>query len=335
MSTTRIAVLLTAALTLTACGQSDTPTDKPAVAQGGSEFGQAGEKSAGFGTDAKPGQFPRTIKHALGETTLEKRPERVVVLDGGELDNVVALGIKPVGVAFPDGAPTMPSYVGDKAGTPENVGGITSLNLETIAKLQPDLIIGSQLRAEQQYPKLSEIAPTVFAARPGYTWKENFRLNAAALDKTAEAEKLITDYETHAKQVGENIEQKAGKRPTVTMLRFMPGRTRLYAKKSFIGTILIDAGIPQPQASQADDLAVEVSTEQIAQADADWILIGTYGDQTKTAQDQVLGGPLWQTLSAVKAGHAKPVADETWFLGLGVLAAEKVLNDLEQTLTSS
>ncbi|MEU4742305.1 iron-siderophore ABC transporter substrate-binding protein [Actinosynnema sp. NPDC023658] len=334
MSNIRTAALLVAALTLAACGQTDTPSDKPAVAQGGAEFGQAGEKSAGFGTDAKPGQFPRTIKHAMGETVVEKRPERVVVLDGGELDNVVALGIKPVGVAYPDGAPTMPTYIGDKAGSPENVGGTTSLNLETIAKLQPDLIIGSQLRAEQQYPKLSEIAPTVFAVRPGYTWKENFRLNAAALDKSAEAEKLISDYEAHAKQVGEDIESRTGKRPTITMLRFMPGKTRLYAKKSFIGTILIDAGLPQPPASQVDDLAVEVSTEQITQADADWILIGTYGNQTKTAQDQVLGGPLWQTLNAVKAGHAKPVSDETWFLGLGVLAAEEVLTDLTKTITS-
>ncbi|MFI9010205.1 ABC transporter substrate-binding protein [Actinosynnema sp. NPDC053489] len=332
MSTTRIAALLAAALTLAACGQTDSATDKPAVAQGGSEFGEAGEKSAGFGTDAQPGRFPRTIRHAMGETVIEKRPERVVVLDGGELDNVVALGIQPVGVAYPDGAPTMPSYIGGKAGNPENVGGITSLNLETIAKLQPDLIIGSRLRAEQQYPKLSEIAPTVFAARPGYTWKENFRLNAAALDRSAQAEKLIGDYEAHAKAVGENVEARAGKRPTVTMLRFMPGKTRLYAKKSFIGTILIDAGIPQPPASQVDDLAVEVSTEQIGQADGDWILIGTYGDQAKTARQQVLGGPLWQTLNAVQQGHAKPVSDETWFLGLGVLAAEEVLTDLERTL---
>ncbi|WP_158843379.1 hypothetical protein [Saccharothrix deserti] len=119
MSNTRIAALLVAALTLSACGQTDTPTDKPAVAQGGSEFAEAGEKSAGFGTDAEPGQFPRTIKHAMGETVIEKRPERVVVLDGGELDNVVALGIKPVGVAFPDGAPTMPTYGGGRRAGPD------------------------------------------------------------------------------------------------------------------------------------------------------------------------------------------------------------------------
>jgi len=34
----------------------------------------------------------------------------------------------------------------------------------------------------------------------------------------------------------------------------------------------------------------------------------------------------------VKAGHAKPVADETWYLGLGVLAANAVLTDLRGIL---
>ncbi|GLZ30227.1 ABC transporter periplasmic component [Lentzea sp. NBRC 105346] len=333
MSKRATALAVLAAFSLAACGQS-APADKPAVAQGGSDFGKAGELSNGFGTKAKPGEFPRTIKHALGETKLEKKPERVIVLDTGELDNVVALGIKPVGIAYTDGSPTMPRYVGDKAGQPENVGSITSLNLETITKLKPDLILGSRLRAEAQYPKLSAIAPTVFSVRPGYTWKENFQLNAAALDKVEEAAKMLEDYTKRAEETGRKIEQKLGKRPTVTMLRFMPGKTRLYAKKSFIGTLLIDAKIPQPEVSQKDDLAVEVSTEEIGKADGDFILYANYGDTSKTAQAAVLGGPLWAGLAAVKAGHAKPVTDETWFLGLGVLAANEVLADLEHQLTA-
>ncbi|MCS7480036.1 ABC transporter substrate-binding protein [Umezawaea endophytica] len=324
------AAAVACALTLTACGQTAQPAGQPAVAQGGAEFGQAGDKSKTFGTDAKPGEFPRTIRHAMGETKLEKKPERVVVLDGGELDNVVALGIKPVGVAFPDGAPTMPPYIGDRAGTPENVGSISALNLEAIAKLQPDLILGSQLRAEAQYAKLSAIAPTVFAIRPGYPWKENFRLNSAALDRVADAQQMLADYAKHAEDVGAKIEQQFGKRPTISMVRFLAGKTRLYAKKSFIGTILIDAKLPQPESQQVDDLAVEVSTEQIGKADADWILYATYGDASKTAQQEILAGPLWAGLTAVKAGHAKPVADETWFLGLGVIGAEAVLTDLEK-----
>lgn len=325
----RAALLVAVALTLTAC--SSTP-DKPTVAQGGEDFGKAYELSGGFGTTQKPGEFPRTVKHAMGETKLEKKPERVIVLDTGELDNVVALGIKPVGIAYTDGSPTMPSYIGDKGGTPENVGTTNNLNLEAITKLNPDLILGSQLRAEALYPKLAAIAPTVFSVRPGYVWKENFLLNAAALDRQADAAKMLEDYTKKATETGDAIEKKLGVRPTVTALRFMPGRIRLYAKKSFIGTILIDAKIGQPTSSQVDDLAAEVSAEQISKADGDFILYSTYGDPAKTAQASVLGGPLWTGLNAVKAGKAKPVLDETYFLGLGVLAANVVLDDMKKQL---
>lgn len=325
----RAALLVAVALALTAC--SGTP-DKPTVAQGGEDFGKATQLSNGFGTEAKPGEFPRTIKHAMGETKLEKKPERVIVLDTGELDNVVALGIKPVGIAYTDGSPTMPSYIGGKGGTPENVGTINNLNLEAITKLNPDLILGSKLRAEAQYPKLSAIAPTVFSVRPGYVWKENFLLNAAALDRQADAAKMLEDYTNKATETGNAIEKKLGVRPTVTALRFMPGKIRLYARKSFIGTILIDAKIGQPTPSQVDDLAADVSAEQIGKADGDFILYSTYGDAAKTAQPDVLGGKLWSGLNAVKAGKAKPVLDETYFLGLGVVAANVVLDDLKTQL---
>jgi iron complex transport system substrate-binding protein len=96
--------------------------------------------------------------------------------------------------------------------------------------------------------------------------------------------------------------------------------------------VLADTGLPVTESGKVDNLAVEVGAEQIGKADADWILYGTYGDPAKTAQAGVLGGPLWSTLNAVKAGHAKTVADETWYLDLGVLAANAVLTDLRQTL---
>ncbi|WP_223198996.1 ABC transporter substrate-binding protein [Solihabitans fulvus] len=323
-----------AVLAVAACGQGAGQADRPAVAQGGSDFKKAGDESAQFGTDAKPGEFPRTIRHAMGETTLAKRPERVIVLDVGELDNVVALGIKPVGVAYTEGSPTMPGYIGDRAGAPASVGTSNSINLEAVSKLAPDLILGSKLRAEQQYDKLKAIAPTVFSLRPGYTWQANFRLNAAALDKSAQADQLLGDYTRHATRTGDAVAAKLGTRPTISMVRFMPGKIRLYADKSFIGTILADAKLPRPQSQQVDDLAVEISTEQVGKADADWIFVGSYGDPAKTAQQSVQGGPLWQQLGAVKSGHAKTVNDEVWYLGLGVLAAEAVLTDLEKQLTS-
>ncbi|WP_142194210.1 ABC transporter substrate-binding protein [Streptomyces calvus] len=335
------ALALAAALSLSACGSSGGEGasaessagagDKKAVAQGGDDFADAAAKTAAMGTDAEPGEWPRTITHAMGETELKAQPRRVVVLDVGELDNVVSLGIEPVGLAPTEGSPELPSYLKDDAGSPKNVGTINNLNLEAIAALEPDLILGSQLRAADKYDELSQIAPTVFSLRPGFTWKENYLLNAAALDRTAEAKQKLAAYEKKAKALGEQL---GADKPTVSMVRYLPdGVIRLYANASFIGTILKDAGIPRPKNQDIDDLAAEISAENIDQADADYIFTGVYGDPKATDKSKAQGNPLWKNLGAVKAGHAFDVPDETWYLGLGVTAAEEGLADLEQRLT--
>ncbi|MEV0218161.1 iron-siderophore ABC transporter substrate-binding protein [Streptomyces sp. NPDC050704] len=333
-----VALAVAAALSLAACGasdggdgnsasgKSDNGSGSKSVAQGGDDFSKAAEETAKMGTTAKAGEFPRTIKHARGETVLKAEPKRVVVLDVGELDNVVSLGVKPVGWAPTEGSSGIPSYLKKDAGSPKDVGTINALNLEAIAGLKPDLILGSELRAAKLYPQLSKIAPTVFSIRPGFTWKENYLLNAAALDKTAEAKTELAAYETKAKALG--TELRADK-PTVTMLRYMPGMIRLYAKASFIGTILDDSGIPRPKNQQINDLAAEISPEKIDDADADWIFTGVYGDAKKTERASAEDNPLWKKLGAVQDGQAKDVPDETWYLGLGVTAADQVLDDLK------
>ncbi|MFF5917257.1 ABC transporter substrate-binding protein [Streptomyces flavochromogenes] len=331
---TAAVVALAAALSLAACGGGDGGSDaskkedtgkKKDVATGGKDFGDAAAKTAAMGTDAKAGQFPRTLTHALGKTELPAAPKRVVVLDVGEFDNVVSLGIKPVGYAPAEGDDGIPAYLQKDAGTPKSVGTINNLNLEAIANLQPDLILGSQLRAADKYDELSKIAPTVFSIRPGFTWKENYLLNAAALDRTAQAEEKLAAYETKAAKLGTEI---GPNKPTVSMVRYLPGKIRLYAKASFIGTILEDTGLPRPENQQIDELAAEISPEKIDEADGDWIFTGVYGEAKATKKDTAQANPLWKNLKAVKAGQAKDVPDETWYLGLGVTAANTVLDDL-------
>ncbi|MFD9247735.1 ABC transporter substrate-binding protein [Streptomyces sp. NPDC059556] len=331
---TAAVVALAAALSLAACGGGDGGPDASAkedtgkkkdVATGGKDFGDAAAKTAAMGTDAKAGQFPRTLTHALGKTELPAAPKRVVVLDVGEFDNVVSLGVKPVGYAPAEGDDGIPAYLQKDAGTPKSVGTINNLNLEAIANLQPDLILGSQLRAADKYDELSKIAPTVFSIRPGFTWKENYLLNAAALDRTAEAKAKLAAYETKAEQLGKDI---GPDKPTVSMVRYLPGKIRLYAKASFIGTILQDTGLPRPENQRIDELAAEISPEKIDEADGDWIFTGVYGEAKATKKDTAQANPLWKNLKAVKAGQAEDVPDETWYLGLGVTAANMVLDDL-------
>ncbi|MEU2676883.1 iron-siderophore ABC transporter substrate-binding protein [Streptomyces sp. NPDC007107] len=336
--TAAIGLAVAAALSLSACGGDDTADasasgaggdKKAAVATGGKDFADAAKKTAAYGTDAEAGEFPRTLTHAMGTTKIEHAPERVIVLDVGEFDNVVSLGVKPVGYAPSEGDAAIPSYLKKDAGDPVSVGTINSLNLEAIAGLKPDLILGSQLRAADMYDELSKIAPTVFSIRPGFTWKENYLLNAAALDRTAKAESELAAYEAKAQKLGTDI---GPDKPTVSMVRYMPDKIRLYAKASFIGTILQDVGLPRPKNQQIDDLAAEISPENMDQADADWIFTGVYGDAKATKRDTARANPLWKNLAAVKAGQAKDVSDETWYLGLGVTSANLVLDDLRADL---
>ena len=83
--------------------------------------------------------------------------------------------------------------------------------------------------------------------------------------------------------------------------------------------------------SRSTELAAEISPEKIDEADADWIFTGVYGDAKATKRDATQANPLWKNLRAVKAGRAKNVPDETWYLGLGVTAADRVLDDLRAT----
>lgn len=338
--TAAVGLAVAAALSLSACGSDDAGsgdsagTDaggdkKAAVATGGKDFGDAAKKTAEYGTDTKAGEFPRTLTHAMGRTELKSAPKRVVVLDVGEFDNVVSLGVKPVGFAPSEGDAAIPSYLEKDAGSPKNVGTINNLNLEAIAGLKPDLILGSQLRAADKYDELSKIAPTVFSIRPGFTWKENYLLNAEALDRTDRAKTELAAYEAKAKKLGTDI---GPNKPTISMVRYLPDKIRLYAKASFIGTILEDTGLPRPKNQQIDDLAAEISPEKIDEADADWIFTGVYGDVKATKRDTAQANPLWKNLKAVKAGQAKDVSDETWYLGLGVTSANLVLDDLRADL---
>lgn len=268
----------------------------------------------------------RTVVHAMGSAEVTGSPQRVVVLDTGELDAVLALGITPVGAVTAGPDTGFPSYLGDRVAGVEQVGTIADPNLEAIAALQPDLILSSKVRHEDIYGALSAIAPTVFAESVGVVWKDNLRLAGEALGRPADADRLLDELRTRAQEVGARFGDPAA--TTVSMVRFMPRSPRLYAAGSFIGTLLADAGLARPPGQQVAETFVEVSPEQIGVADADLVLYGAYLSAGADAQAAVLAGPLWSTLPAVVAGRAHAVADDLWYLGIGPIAAGAVLDEL-------
>ncbi|GAA1965892.1 iron-siderophore ABC transporter substrate-binding protein [Catenulispora subtropica] len=322
----RLSALLIAASLSTAlvagCGSSSSGTTQNA----GSDTSSASPAS-----DAPAAAFPRSVKHAMGTAEIKSQPKRVVVLDSGELDDVTLLGITPVGAVSPhlksEGG--FPAYLKSEIGGTVDVGPMTEPNLELITSLKPDLILTSKVRHEKIYSKLNAIAPTVMAETTGFPWKANLELYAQALGKESEAKAAVTRYEARAAKLGEAIKAKnGGKLPTVSVVRFVAGPTRLYQKSSFSGVVLRDVGLPRPAAEDVDQLMLEVSPEQIGKADADIVFVTTSDDPSKTKETEVQGTAVWKDLPAVKENRVFTVPDETWMSGIGVQAAEQMLGDI-------
>ena len=309
------ALLAVAALALSACGSSDSGESPDA----------AGASAAGF---------PRTVEHAMGKTEIKTKPKRVVALDASFVDATLILDTPVVGYTdYRSINGKLPDYLGDDRTTygseAQAVGTLAEPNLEKIAELNPDLIITAKVRHEKLYDQLSAIAPTIMSETTGPTWKDNIRLEAKALGAEDLAEKELSSYEQAAKTVGAAINAKVGN-PTISVVRFVDGPTRLYQNASFSGIVLKDAGLKRPASQDVNDFALEISPERIKDADADAIFVATYADEkglsAKTAA-QFKTNPLWKPL----ATKVHEVPDLTWMTAVGLQGAWSILTDLAKT----
>lgn len=282
------------------------------------------------GDTVAPAATTRTITHAMGTTEVPAVPQRVVVLDTGEVDNALALGAPIVGAPVAE-VLEYQSYLADRLAGITDIGTISEPNLEAILALKPDLILGSKQRYEAIYSQLSAIAPTVFVESLRVPWQQNFRLHAEALGKTAEAEALLAAYDQRVAELQATLGPERAE-TTISVIRFRPGQVRLYLKSSFIGYILQDVGLGRPASQDQDIFSAEITLEQIADVDADYLFITGYA-QDDSELDTFLTSPLWQTLGAVQADRAIDVDDDHWIAGLGVQAANLVLDDLERLIT--
>ncbi|MEX2292060.1 MAG: iron-siderophore ABC transporter substrate-binding protein [Mycobacteriales bacterium] len=271
--------------------------------------------------------FPRTISHDKGSTEIPQRPERIVALDNSLVEAVVLLDRPLVGgISSYRDLKGFPPYLGDAVEDTEEVGPLETPDLEAIAALEPDVIVSATVRHDALYDELSKIAPTVFVKTTGPQWRENVTFLGEVLGAEDKASEELADYKRRAKEVGDAINAKADN-PTISIVRFLDGPTRLMQKSSFIGHILVDAGLARPDSQDVEDFAAEVGEEQIRQADGDHIFVTSYSGG-EPSKERFLRNPLWAQLEGVKAGNVHEVADEIWMTSVSVQGAQLVLDDL-------
>lgn len=278
--------------------------------------------------------FPRTIEHAMGTTEIKVKPKRILALDASYVDNTLLLDHEVIGfTSYRSIEDKLPDYLGaDRETYAKNavsVGTLEEPSLEKIYQLKPDLIVSAKVRHEKIYKELSAIAPTIMSESTGPTWKENVRLLAKALGEEKKADAEIGEYEKRAKAIGDEINAKAGN-PTISVVRFVDGPTRLYQKASFSGIVLKDAGLARPKSQDVEDFAAEISEERIADADADHIFVTTYIDESDAAvktKAKFEQNPLWKLLK----GEVHEVDDALWMTPVSIQGAHFILDDLAKT----
>jgi iron complex transport system substrate-binding protein len=263
----------------------------------------------------------RVFKHALGETKIPLHPQRVVVLGG--LDNVLALGVKPI-AATTLGDYKFHAYLQDLTSEIEKIGINGQPNLEKILYLKPDLILGFSWDAEL-YGQLSKIAPTVLIDQDS-EWKDWLKQYAEALGETAKAEKLLQEYD----QKIASLRQKMGgtlSQTKVSLVNFWANYTRLYMRLSFGGSILKDIGLPRPNYEDKDKYQENISLELVPQIGGDVIFL-ILGGHNESRLKQFTNHPLWSQLQAVQQNRVYPVTGDVWIAAWGIIGANRVLDDL-------
>lgn len=272
----------------------------------------------------------REITHAMGVTDVPDNPQRVVILTNEGTEALLYLGVVPVGAAQSwDGDPWYDHIAAPLVDTVP-LGTELAVNLEILATLEPDLILGTKVRQEAIYPQLSAIAPTVMTETIGGEWQKNLQFYADVVGRTAEGEAALAGFAARTSAIRDALGEAVNEE--ISLVRFSPNRTRIYYKDTFGGLALGQIGFKRPPAQDKDEFATEVTKERIPEMDGDRIFYFSddlNSDEATANLADWLNDPLWLNLEGVKAGKASRVSEIIWNTAGGIYAAHLMLDDIE------
>ncbi len=273
----------------------------------------------------------------LPETTLVTAdPQRIVALAGDQLDALCALGLQSriVAAALPDGSEDQPSYLGTVIHDVPGAGSRSDPDLAVIAAASPDLILGSLALTPEDFPALSEIAPTVFSGRPGAAWRDNVRTVGAATGRLDGANALLEAFDREAAKTGTDNDAAHYQ---ASVVQFTDTTMRVYGADNFPASVLADVGVDRPAAQRFTDkpyIEVGISESDLDNspdfsiADGDIVYLSFSTAEARERAPEVLESDAWKRLSAYRDNRVFAVNNAIWQTGEGIVAARGILADL-------
>lgn len=273
----------------------------------------------------------REITHAMGVTDVPDAPVRIAILTNEGTEALLHLGVVPVGAAQSwEGNPFYP-HLTDKLVDTVSLGTETAINLEVLAALEPDLIIGTMVRQEKIYEQLSAIAPTVMSTTIGSAWLDNYQFYGDVIGRGDAAKANVAALQARGAELGAAIGDAINEE--ISLVRFAPGRTRIYSDHSFPGVVLDLVGFQRPALQRSEETFVQIGKERIPEMGGDRIFYFAPDDDNAESLanlDEWLNDPLFLQLEASKAGKVARVGELAWNLGGGIYSAYMMLDDLAE-----
>jgi len=246
-------------------------------------------------------------------------PQRIVTTqDQNALLPLLELGVKPVGSAGlidkQSGERRFRRTEGFDTSGIEFVGAYGQPNIEAVAALRPDLIVGPGNEKPEVAQKLGEVAPYVGVQIFGRSLTEALLEFGELAGRADRARSLKAAYDARIAQVKAEL-RKRHPQMTVTILStFEPGTFALQDCGQAMGTVAHDLELGRPAAQQAVDRLSctsnpTTSIERLKEHDADVVFVVDYpaeGGDSPTTQE-LISQPLWQQLEAAQRGQLQVI----------------------------
>ncbi|MBW4642151.1 MAG: iron-siderophore ABC transporter substrate-binding protein [Goleter apudmare HA4340-LM2] len=278
----------------------------------------------------------KVVKHALGETIIPVKPQRIIVLnDISLLDPVLSLDIKPFGTVtyFPKYDFLFRGVTNDEAAGIEFVGSGNQPSLEKVLLLKPDLILMREYQ-KSLYKELSAIAPTVVIDLPSlnHSFKENLRFIAQVLGESEKAEQVIARYNERVKQLQQLMGDRLKEIEVSVIYLFSEGIIGTYSDNETYNQVFQDIGIRLiPILANQKEGTLVSSIEVLNKYDADILFVMS---ESKEAAQSFRQNPLLSTLKAAQNSQVYEVQVNRWWT-FGFLGVNKLLDDLFKYLVQS
>jgi iron complex transport system substrate-binding protein len=297
--------------------------------------------SEGGNSESSSGET-RTFRDAVGEKEIPVSPRRVVTLDGYfTLQSAVEFGAPVVGsvIANTAGSPWPEVLTDEETEDIEEIGTPDAPNLESIAALEPDLIVGAFNGEEPWHEQAAQIAPTVLLPSPEEEgWKEYLLAVAAACGVTQRAEEVFAAYDRRIEEIGSRLRDV-----TLSHLVVFAGDYETYVQgpKAYAPfKVLEEVGVRRPpfEVVEGDEYGKVLSLETLSRLQGDVLFLNVWSrEQDAVSADrqyeELRRNPLWQRLPAVRNDEVYRVDPGHWMNFGAMRSANLVLDDIEKYLT--